>query len=47
MSARVAIAGVGELPQGRSPLPNTMVLHERLAMLALEDAAIDLRDVDA
>jgi acetyl-CoA acetyltransferase len=47
MSARVAIAGVGELPQGRSPLPNTMALHERLATLALDDAAMDLAQVDA
>ncbi|MGH8639318.1 MAG: thiolase family protein, partial [Burkholderiales bacterium] len=47
MSARVAIAGVGELPQGRSLLPNTMTLHERLASLALEDAQVDLSDVDA
>ncbi|MPZ46995.1 MAG: thiolase family protein [Betaproteobacteria bacterium] len=47
MSARVAIAGIGELPQGRSLLPNTMTLHERLATLALEDAQVELEDVDA
>jgi acetyl-CoA acetyltransferase len=47
MSMRVAIAGIGELPQGRSPLSNTMVLHERLAALALEDAQIAAADVDA
>lgn len=47
MSTRVAIAGVGELPQGRSPLPNTMALHERLVNLALEDAQVDLNQVDA
>lgn len=43
----VAIAGVGELPQGHSPLPNTMALHERLARLALDDAGIALDGVDA
>jgi acetyl-CoA acetyltransferase len=47
MSTRVAVAGVGELPQGRSPLPNTMTLHARLAALALEDAQIMLDEVDA
>jgi acetyl-CoA acetyltransferase len=47
MSTRVAIAGVGELPQGRSPLANTMTLHERLVTLALEDAGIGLEEVDA
>jgi acetyl-CoA acetyltransferase len=47
MTARVAIAGVGELPQGRSPAPNTMTLHARLAELALADAQIALQDVDA
>jgi acetyl-CoA acetyltransferase len=47
MSARVAIAGVGELPQGRSDAPNTMGLHERLAGLALADAGIALDAVDA
>ena len=47
MSARVTIAGVGELPQGRSDAPNTMALHERLAGLALADAGITLDDVDA
>jgi acetyl-CoA acetyltransferase len=47
MSTRVAIAGIGELPQGRSPLPNTMTLHERLALLALEDAQVDLSEIDA
>jgi acetyl-CoA acetyltransferase len=43
---RVAIAGVGELPQGRSPLPHTMALHERLAKLALDDAGVGLATVD-
>src|ERR1700687_1366139 len=47
MSTRVAIAGVAELPQGPSPLPNTMTLHERLVTLALEDAGIALEEVDA
>ena len=47
MSTRVAIAGVGELPQGRSPLPNTMRLHEELVRLALENAGIALEEVDA
>lgn len=47
MTARVAIAGVAELPQGRSTFPNTMALHARLAALALEDAEIALEDVDA
>ena len=47
MTTRVAITGIGELPQGRSPLPNTMALHERLATLALEDAQVELSDVDA
>ena len=43
----VAIVGVGELPQGQSSLPNTMVLHEQLARLALADAGLALKDVDA
>jgi acetyl-CoA acetyltransferase len=47
MSIRVAIAGVGELPQGRSTLPNTMTLHAQLAALALQDAQIALEEVDA
>lgn len=47
MSARVAIAGIGELPQGRSSLPHTMALHAELAALALADAAIALDAVDA
>jgi acetyl-CoA acetyltransferase len=47
MTARIAIAGVGELPQGRSEAPNTMVLHEQLVMHALEDARIELAQVDA
>ncbi|MEK7945232.1 thiolase family protein [Pigmentiphaga sp. YJ18] len=41
------IAGVGELPQGRSPLPDTMALHVELARRALEDAGMDLAQVDA
>lgn len=44
---RVVITGIGELPQGRSPLPNTMVLHERLAQLALDDAGMTLGQIDA
>src|SRR6187551_404095 len=47
MTAQISIAGVGELPQGRSPLPNTMALHERLVRLALDDAGMALADVDA
>ena len=47
MSARVAIAGVGELPQGRSSAPNTMTLHARLAALALGDAQLGFDEVDA
>ena len=47
MIPRVAIAGVGELPQGRSALPHTMALHEQLARLALDDAGIALDEVDA
>jgi acetyl-CoA acetyltransferase len=43
----VAIAGVGELPQGRSDAPHTMALHERLATLALADAGMTLDDIDA
>ena len=43
----VAIAGAAEVPHGRlSPL-TPMMLHERLARLALEDAGIALGDVDA
>lgn len=41
------IAGVGELPQGRSPLPGTMALHAELARRALEDAGMELAQVDA
>ena len=44
---RVVIAGVGELPQGRSPLPNTMMLHERLAQIAVDDAGMTLAEIDA
>jgi acetyl-CoA acetyltransferase len=47
MTFSVSIAGIGELPQGRSPLPNTMALHERLARLAIEDAGMTLAEVDA
>jgi acetyl-CoA acetyltransferase len=47
MSTRIAIAGVGELPQGRSPLPHTMALHEQLVALALADAAMEVDAVDA
>lgn len=42
-----AIAGIAELPQGRSDLPNTMALHERLARMAVADAGLALKDVDA
>ena len=44
---RVVISGIGELPQGRSPLPNTMALHERLARLAVADAGMTLDEIDA
>jgi acetyl-CoA acetyltransferase len=47
VSTRIAIAGVGEAPQGRSPLPHTMALHAQLADLALADAGIALDAVDA
>lgn len=43
----IFIAGVGELPQGRSPLPDTMALHAGLVRLALDDAGMDLAQVDA
>ena len=43
----VAIAGVGELPQGRMEGLTPMMLHERLALLALADAGLTLADVDA
>ena len=43
----IAITGIGELPQGQSPLSNTMALHEGLVRLALTDASITLADVDA
>ncbi|MDX3906600.1 MAG: thiolase family protein [Pigmentiphaga sp.] len=43
----VFIAGVGELPQGRSALPHTMTLHAELARRALEDAGLELDQVDA
>jgi acetyl-CoA acetyltransferase len=42
----LAVVGVGELPQGRSPLPTTMALHEDLCRLAAADAGITLGDVD-
>ncbi|MPT58479.1 MAG: thiolase family protein [Alcaligenaceae bacterium] len=41
------IAGVGELPQGRSSLPDTMALHAELARRALDDAGMELPQVDA
>lgn len=41
------IAGVGELPQGKSDLPHTMALHEALARAALADARQSLQEVDA
>ena len=43
----VAIVGIAELPQGRSDLPHTMALHQRLAEMALADAGLKLKDVDA
>lgn len=43
----VAIAGVGELPHGRMEGLTPMMLHERLARLALADAGLALADVDA
>lgn len=43
----VFIAGTGELPQGRSPLPHPMSLHAELARRALEDAGMELGQVDA
>lgn len=47
MSATVAIAGIAELPQGRSDLPHTMALHQRLAEMAVADAGLALAQVDA
>ncbi|ODU67969.1 MAG: hypothetical protein ABT05_03155, partial [Lautropia sp. SCN 66-9] len=41
------IAGVGELPQGRSSLPHTMALHAELARRALADANLPLERIDA
>ena len=43
----VAIAGVAELPQGRSQAPSPMALHEQLVRMALADAGLALEDVDA
>src|SRR5690606_34245886 len=45
--ANSLIAGVGELPQGTIAEMSTMALHARLAQLALHDAGLDLRSVDA
>ena len=42
------IAGVGELPQGKSDLPHTMALHEKLARLekVLTEIVEDENDQD-
>lgn len=47
MSAHVYISGVGELPQGRSNLPNPMSLHAELCRSALIDAGLEWGQVDA
>ncbi|GAA4322908.1 thiolase family protein [Pigmentiphaga soli] len=44
---KAAIAGIGELPQGRSPLPHTMALHAELARVALADAGCEPAAIDA
>jgi acetyl-CoA acetyltransferase len=43
----VAIAGIGELPQGRSSARSPMALHVSLVETAVRDAGIALADVDA
>ncbi|MGH8811076.1 MAG: thiolase family protein [Advenella sp.] len=47
MSSGIYISGVGELPQGRSDLPDTMSLHAALCRLALADAQLDWSEIDA
>jgi acetyl-CoA acetyltransferase len=42
-----AIVGIAELPQGKMPGVTPMALHARLARLALADAGLAARDVDA
>ena len=42
-----AIVGIGELPQGKMPGVTPMGLHTTLARMALEDAGLKARDVDA
>lgn len=43
----VAIAGIGELPQGRYDGGSPMRLHADLVQLALDDAGLELADIDA
>jgi acetyl-CoA acetyltransferase len=43
----VMIAGIAEPVHGRLPGLTPMALHERLALQALDDAGLELRDVDA
>jgi acetyl-CoA acetyltransferase len=43
----VMIAGIAEPVHGRIPDLTPMALHERLALQALDDAGLELRDVDA
>ena len=43
----VAIAGIGELPQGRSSAASAMALHQALAARALDDAGLEPGEVDA
>ncbi len=42
-----AIVGIAELPQGKMPGVTPMGLHSTLARMALEDAGLTPRDVDA
>jgi 3-oxoacyl-[acyl-carrier-protein] synthase III len=42
----VMIAGIAEPVHGRIPGLTPMALHERLALQALDDAGLELRDVD-
>jgi acetyl-CoA acetyltransferase len=42
----VMIAGIAEPVHGRISGPTPMALHERLALQALDDAGLELRDVD-
>src|ERR1019366_1707847 len=43
----VMIAGIAEPVHGRIPGLTPMALHERLGLQALDDAGLELRDVDA